>query len=155
MRSTALLLLLVVPSATLRAQAPARGDAAQRELTAAFTGLIDALQSRDTAALSKVYAKGYRFAIGAGDSVTTLTREERLASVAASQDSISRLNVERCDFTLHGTTTAVGGCWLRQLGEGGVWTGIFITTTFRRATPQRRWQLLASHASVNRPRPRP
>lgn len=152
MRSTALLLplLMMCPGVPIAAQAPDRNAATSRELTAIFTRVIDALQRRDTAALGKIYAKGYRFAIGGGDSVTTLTRAERLANIAESTDSIPRLNVERCDFDLHGTT-AVGGCWLRQLGAGGEWTGIYTTVFFRRATPQSRWQLLASHASVNRP----
>lgn len=148
MRSTALLLLLVIPVA-VRAQSQGR-TAVQRELTTVFTRVIEALQVRDTATLGQIYGKDYRFAIGGGDSVTTLTREERLANVAVSTDSIPRLNVERCDFDVYGTT-AVGACWVRQLAAGGGWTGIFTTVVFRKATPQARWQLLASHASVNRP----
>jgi hypothetical protein len=115
-------------------------------------GVITAVQRRDTASLSRIYAPGYHFVIGGGDSVTTLTRAERLQAVAASGDSIPTLNLERCDFDLHGNT-AVGHCWIRQRNVGGTstgWVGIHSTGVWvRRDT---RWRLVASHASVNRPR---
>ncbi len=125
------------------------------DLTAKFRQVVEAVQKRDTVTLSGIYAHGYTFAIGGGDSVTTLTRAERLQSIAASNDSISTLNLERCDFDRFGAT-AVGHCWIRQQnieGRQSEWVGIYTTVIFNR-TQAGRWQLVASHASVNRPKRR-
>lgn len=127
----------------------------KNELNTLFAGVIDALQRRDTIALAKVYGPRYSFVLGGGDSVVVLSRAERLESVAANPDSISTLNVERCDFEVY-ASTAVGNCWIRQqdvAGTAGAWSGIFTTAVFNR-NPSGRWQLVASHASVNRPRRR-
>ncbi|MSR03739.1 MAG: nuclear transport factor 2 family protein [Gemmatimonadetes bacterium] len=125
------------------------------DFTAKFRQVVEALQTRDTVTLSGIYANGYTFAIGGGDSVTTLSRAERLQSIAASNDSISTLNLERCDFDRFGAT-AVGPCWIRQPnieGRHSEWVGIYTTVIFNR-TPAGRWQLVASHARVNRPKRR-
>ncbi len=125
------------------------------DFTAKFRQVVEALQKRDTTTLRGIYADGYTFAIGGGDSVTTLSRAERLQSIAASSDSISTLNLERCDFDRFGAT-AVGHCWIRQQnieGRQSEWVGIYTTVIFNR-TQAGRWQLVATHASVNRPKRR-
>ena len=150
MKHAAWLVWSLVPLSLAPAQTKTAPD-----LTAKFRQVVEALQTRDTATLGKIYAPGYTFAIGGGDSVTTLTRAERLQSVAASSDSISTLNLERCDFDRF-DATAVGHCWIRQQNIAGrqtEWVGIYTTVIFNR-TPTGRWQLVASHASVNRPKRR-
>ena len=123
------------------------------DFTAKFRQVVEALQKRDTVTLRGIYGDQYTFTIGGGDSVTTLTKDERLRSIAADRDSISRLTLERCDFDLYGATS-VGHCWIRQQSTQGSqteWVGIYNTVVFNR-TPAGRWQLVASHASVNRPK---
>ncbi|MGE0442652.1 MAG: hypothetical protein AB7L66_21760 [Gemmatimonadales bacterium] len=104
MRSATLFALLVAGS-PLSAQRTA-GTAAVKELNALFGTLIDALQTRDTATLERIYAPQYSFAIGGGDTVTVLSRAERMAAIVASSENIPRLNVERCDFDVHGTNVS-------------------------------------------------
>ena len=152
MRSLVLCALIAFPASVAPAQPAVQPAQAKKELTAVFGKLVDALQRRDTAVLSRIYAPTYSFTIGGGDSVSTLTRAERLQSVAANPDSITVLNLERCDFTLV-AGLGLGDCWIRQrnvTGPSSQWTGIFTTVVFVRRAGQ--WRLLRSHASVNRPR---
>lgn len=149
MKLAALFGLSLAPFSLALAQANATPD-----FTAKFRQVIEALQKRDTVTLRGIYADRYTFTIGGGDSVTTLTKADRLRSIAASTDSISRLTLERCDFDLFGATTSVGRCWIRQQNTQGSqteWIGIYNTVVFNR-TPAGRWQLVTSHASVNRPK---
>jgi ketosteroid isomerase-like protein len=72
----------------------------------------------------------------------------------ANPDSISTLNLESCQFRTAGSATAVGGCWIRQRnveGRQDDWVGIYSTVVFVK-NPAGRWRLVASHASVNRPK---
>ncbi|MFN0180292.1 MAG: YybH family protein [Gemmatimonadales bacterium] len=156
MRPILVFFLIAVGTSTSLSSQPVGSVArVKNELNNLFTGLIDAVQRRDTVALAKVYGPRYTFVIGGGDSVVVLSRSERLESVAANPDSIRTLNVERCDFEVY-PATAVGSCWIRQqevAGPAGAWSGIYTTAVFNR-NPSGRWQLVASHASVNRPRRR-
>jgi hypothetical protein len=150
-----LFLIALGVSPSLSSQPTGSLSRVKSELNTLFAGVVDALQRRDTVALAKVYGPHYSFVLGGGDSVVVLSRAERLESVAANPDSISSLNVERCDFEVY-ASTAIGNCWIRQqdvAGAAGAWSGIFTTTVFNRK-PSGRWQLMASHASVNRPRRR-
>lgn len=150
MKLTVLLGLSLAPFSPVRAQPKTTPD-----FTAKFRQVVEAVQRRDTVTLRGIYADGYTFAIGGGDSVTTLTRAERLQSIAASTDSISTLNLERCNFDIFGAT-AVGHCWIRQQdiqGRQSEWVGIYVTPIFSRNRAGR-WQLVASHNSVNRPKRR-
>lgn len=150
MKLTVLLGLSLAPFSPVRAQPKPTPD-----FTAKFRQVVEAVQRRDTMTLRGIYADGYTFAIGGGDSVTTLTRAERLQSIATSTDSISTLNLERCNFDIFGAT-AVGHCWIRQQdiqGRQSEWVGIYVTPIFSRNRAGR-WQLVASHNSVNRPKRR-
>ena len=150
MKLAALLGLSLAPCSLALAQAKTTPD-----FTAKYRQVVEALQRRDTVTLGRIYADRYTFAIGGGDSVTTLTRAERLQSVAASTDSISTLTLERCDFDVFGATS-VGHCWIRQqsvLASRNDWVGIYSTVVFNR-NPAGRWQIVAGHASVNRPKRR-
>ena len=133
----------------------AQAKSSTPDFTAKFRQVVDAVQRRDTVTLGRIYADRYTFTIGGGDSVTTLTRADRLRSIAADPDSISKLNLERCDFDLFGATS-VGHCWIRQQniqGRQSEWVGIYTTVVFNRSQAGR-WQIVASHASVNRPKRR-
>ena len=150
MKLAALLGLSVAPFALVLAQPKTTPD-----FTAKFRQVVEAVQRRDTVTLSGIYADRYSFTIGGGDSVTTLTRSDRLRSIAADTDSISTLNLERCDFDVFGATS-VGHCWIRQqsvLAKRSDWVGIYTTVVFNRNRAGR-WQIVASHASVNRPKRR-
>ena len=152
MRPTTLLFLGALVPSLSAAQPAAKTDQVKKELTGLYGRVIDAVQHRDTAALARIYAPDYSFAIGGGDSVTTLTRAERLFSIASSPDSISVLNLERCAFQVF-AGLAIGECWVRQrtvTGPANQWTGIYSTVVFRRGASG--WRLLRSHASVNRHR---
>lgn len=143
--------LVAAPSGL--AQPNPSSAATKRELGVLFGRVIDAIQRRDTATLAAIYAPNYRFALGGGDSVTTLSRAERLQSVAGSPDNIRTLTLERCDVELF-PTFAVGGCWIREqsmTNDRGAWAGIYTTVVFRRVGG--RWTIVSSHASVNRPKP--
>lgn len=149
MKLAALLGLSLAPCSLALAQAKTP------DFTAKFRQVVEAVQRRDTVTLSGIYSDRYTFAIGGGDSVTTLTRAERLQSIAASTDSITTLNLERCDFDIF-RATAVGHCWIRQQniqGRQSEWVGIYVTPIFSR-NQAGRWQLVASHNSVNRPKRR-
>ena len=154
MRLAILLVLSFLLSTLSHAQSPGSAARTKADLTEMYRKVVGALQTRDTAVLSHIYGAGYHFVMGGGDSVITLTRSERLESVAASSDTIRTLSLERCDFDLFGAM-AVGGCWIRQSGGGtGEWVGIYSTQVFHRDA-RGRWWLVRSHASVNRPRRRP
>jgi ketosteroid isomerase-like protein len=130
---------------------PARAAEQKRELTELYTKVLHAVQSRDTVTLRSIYAEDYTFAIGGGDSVTTLSRAERLQSVAANPDSIRTLNLENCDFGLY-VTWAMGRCWVRQgtsTTSQGEWVGLYTTVIFAKDA-RARWRMVASHVSVNR-----
>jgi ketosteroid isomerase-like protein len=152
MRPVTLLILMALVPTVSSGQGTPSADRTKEELTTLYGRLIEALQRRDTALLGRIYAPDYAFALGGGDSLTTLTRAERLSSIAASTDSISVLNLERCDFKLYGTV-AVGECWIRQRNVTGPtheWAGIYSTVVFRRLATG--WRLTRTHASVTRPR---
>lgn len=152
MRSMILFVPLVVLASAAPAQPATQAAQTKKELTTLFAKVVDAVQHRDTVTLTRIYAPEYSFVIGGGDSVTSLTRAERLQSIAASTDSISTLNLERCEFSVF-ALVAFGDCWIRQrnvVGPSSEWTGIFTTVVFTRASG--RWRLVRSHASVNRHR---
>ena len=157
MRVAPALLFALVSVSNLASQAT--GPAAAKinaDLTALFGKVVAALRTRDTMALRSIYAENYQFTVGGGDSVTSLTRAERLQSVAASPDSITDLNLESCQFKPVGAATAVGGCWIRQRsmeGRQDDWVGIYSTVVFVK-NPAGRWRLAVTHASVNRPKRR-
>ena len=151
MKVITLFAVALAPWSLAAAQAKATPD-----FTAKYRQVIEAVQRRDTVALRGIYADRYSFTIGGGDSVTSLTKTERLQAIAASTDSISVLNLEQCKFDLFGTTTAVGHCWVRQQniqGRQNDWVGIYTTVIFNR-TAAGRWQLLGTHSCVNRPKRR-
>ena len=144
----ALLVWLLAPAVTSAQTAPTKTRAA---LTALYSRALAALQSRDTTALTGIYASNYRFTLAGGDSIINLSRAERLASIAASGDSIRTLNLETCDFDLF-PRFAIGGCWIRQRGvatSAGDWTGIYTTVIFTQDA-QGRWWIVRNHSSVNR-----
>ena len=148
--ATPLVLTLFLP-ALAHGQPRSATAKTKAELTGMYRKVIGALQTRDTVVLSGIYGPGYHFVMGAGDSVITLNRAERLRSVAVSADSIRTLTLERCDFDLFGAM-AIGGCWVRQNsgGRADEWVGIYSTQVFNR-DGRGRWWLVRSHASVNRP----
>ena len=152
--ATPLVLSLLLP-ALVHGQPPSATAKTKAELTGMYRKVLGALQSRDTVILTGIYGPGYHFVMGAGDSVITLNRAERLQSVAASTDSIRTLTLERCDFDLFGPM-AIGGCWIRQNsgGRADAWVGIYSTQVFNRDV-RGRWWMVRSHASVNRPTRRP
>jgi hypothetical protein len=156
MRSIALLALMLFGFASAEGQ-PTAVTRTKQELTALFEKAVLAVKSRDTTALAKIYTSNYTFSIGGGDSVLVFDRADRLQSIAVSTDSISTLNLERCDIDLAGQT-AVGRCWIRQRSvadAAGEWVGIYTTAVFTRGQRTGPWRILATHASVSRVGRRP
>ena len=77
--ATPLVLTLFLP-ALAHSQPPSATAKTKAELTGMYRKVIGALQTRDTVVLSGIYGPGYHFVMGAGDSVITLNRAERLQS---------------------------------------------------------------------------
>jgi hypothetical protein len=146
----ALVSLLVAAPGPISAQARPSADAIKQTLTGVYQQFLDGLRTRDTVALSKLLTEDYTFTLS-DDSVVTMNRAQRLRSIAADQDSLPNLSLERCDFQLYGAA-ATGQGWIRERNATQArWVAIVSTVTMIRGV-ERKWRLASVHAALVPPR---
>lgn len=150
MRTAALCLIPMLAVGPASAQRGPTTEKVKETLRGVYAAFLEGLVARDTAALSKLLTKDYRFTLHS-DSVVIMNRAERLRSIAMDTDSVPNLSLERCEFDLYGAAAA-GTCWIRERNvTQNRWVGIVSTVTMVRGV-DRRWRLAAVHASRVRPR---
>ncbi len=161
LRTTAIVLCFCCVAETAVAQPAshaATSPAADAQLLTLYRQMMDGIVRGDSAALARLWAPGYVYTYNTPDTIVTLTRAERLHTLAqerrnaatksdSSASTTDSARVERCAFKTYGTFAA-GPCHTMLYSHQGSQRETrpaLATVLFTREGGT--WRILASHTS--------